>query len=34
VLAYLDAIDDPARRADCDVLVEHMQRIVGFGSYH
>lgn len=46
VLAYLDGIDDPVRRADCEVLVEHMQRIVGeppvmwgstivgFGSYH
>ena len=46
VQAYLDAIDDPSRRADCDRLVELMQRvtgeppamwgpsIVGFGSYH
>lgn len=46
VTAYLDAIDDSARRADCDQLVELMQQvtgeppamwgstIVGFGSYH
>lgn len=46
VTRYLDAIDDPERRADCDTLVDLMQRvtgkppvmwgtsIVGFGSYH
>ena len=46
VTRYLEAIDDPARRADCDRLVELMQRvtgeppvmwgssIVGFDSYH
>ena len=44
--SYLAAVDDPARRADCAVLVELMSRatgapavmwgagIVGFGSYH
>ena len=44
--AYLDAIADPARRADCEALVNLMARvvgqpptmwgtsIVGFGSYH
>jgi len=44
--AYLAAIDDPARRADCQVLSSLMERItgqppvmwgasiVGFGSYH
>ena len=44
--AYLQAIDDPARRADCRVLLAMMQKatgcppvmwgpgIVGFGSYH
>jgi hypothetical protein len=44
--AYLDAIGDPARRADCHALVELMSdasgfeprmwgsAIVGFGSYH
>ena len=43
---YLDAIDDPSRRKDCDALVKLMSRvtkqapkmwgpsIVGFGSYH
>ena len=44
--AYLDAIKDPARRRDCEVLAGMMRRatgappvmwgtsIVGFGSYH
>ena len=46
VAAYLDAIPDATRRADCEALVEMMSRItgapatmwgagiVGFGSYH
>jgi hypothetical protein len=46
VAAYLATIDDPARRADCDRLVELMRAatgcppvmwgssIVGFGRYH
>ena len=46
VAAYLAAIDDPARRADCEALAALMQTvtrqppamwgtaIVGFGSYH
>lgn len=46
VKAYLDAIEDPARRADCEAISALMQRvtktepkmwgpsIVGFGSYH
>ncbi len=46
VAAYLDAIDDDARRQDCKALVALMKRvtgnaprmwgasIVGFGSYH
>ena len=46
VARYLDAIDDPQRRADCDALVALMQKvtgeppvmwgssIVGFGAYH
>jgi hypothetical protein len=46
VEAYLDAIEDPKRRADCDTLVEIMRRVtgkepvmwgssmVGFDSYH
>lgn len=46
VEAYLDAIEDEGRRADCDVLVEMLGRlsgesprmwgpsIVGFGEYH
>lgn len=46
VSAYLDAIPDKARRADCRTILEMMQRItgeparmwgksmVGFGSYH
>ena len=46
VRAYLDAIDDPVRRADCVALSAMMERlagapavmwggsIVGFGSYH
>ena len=46
VEAYLQAIEDPARRADCRVLSAMMQKstgcppvmwgpgIVGFGSYH
>jgi hypothetical protein len=29
VRAYLNGIDDLDRRADCEILVEHMQRIVG-----
>ena len=44
--AYLDAIDDPKRRADCDRLIELMSKltgeppvmwgssIVGFDRYH
>ena len=46
VRAYLDAIEDPLRRQDCEALVARMERlagappvmwggsIVGFGSYH
>lgn len=46
VRAYLDAIDDPVRRRDCEALAAMMERlagapavmwgagIVGFGSYH
>lgn len=46
VRAYLDAIDDPVRRQDCEALTAMMERlagapgvmwggsIVGFGSYH
>ncbi|MEE4330031.1 MAG: DUF1801 domain-containing protein [Wenzhouxiangella sp.] len=46
VEGYLDAIEDPVRRRDCDTLVEIMRRVtgkdpvmwgssmVGFDSYH
>lgn len=46
VRTYLDAIEDPLRRQDCEALVAMMERlagappvmwgssIVGFGSYH
>jgi len=46
VRAYLDAIEDPVRRQDCEALAAMMERlagapatmwgagIVGFGSYH